>query len=203
MAALFLTGCGDGELTWQEVIAAPPEPVKVTAEAVEDVGNSRLEVLLQRYGTADFAEDEYIELAELLIAEKRNKEARDALELSCRLQDHPAGYELLQGIVVNLKEEKEEIREMVQLLWQNLGTEELFGEAVGMLYRTDWIQTMMPKMKNGSRKYYQETQSGTLFIQTGYDAYGMGTTTLWNVEGDKAVIIVHCICKHFYLLVGV
>ena len=190
LTALALTGCGDGELTWEGMLDAPDEPVKVMAQEVEAEESSRLEVLQQKYGTADFTEEEYMELAELYLAESRNREAREVLELSCRMQETSGGYEMLQEIVVNLEEEAIQVKEMAELLQQNLGAEELFGEAIAMLYRKDWVRTMMPNMTTGSRNYYQKNQDNTFFLQVGYDAYGKAKTTLWEITEDKAVVIV-------------
>ena len=84
LAALTLTGCGDGELPWKGINAAPVEPVKLQAQEVENIENSRLEDLQQRYGTAGFTAEEYVELAGLYLAGSRNKEAREVLEGSKR-----------------------------------------------------------------------------------------------------------------------
>ena len=184
-AVCFLAGCGDGAINWEDVVAAPPGPVKVTAEAVEEAQPDRMEILLQKYGTADFMDEDYIELADLYLLESRNKEARDVLELGCRLIEHPTAYEMLQGITVNLEEESNAIQDMAGRLLQNLNAEELFSEAVAMLYHRDWLETMMPKMESGKRNYYLETEQQTLLIQTGFDAYGAGQTILWLGEGNE------------------
>ena len=190
LAACMLTGCGDGALIWENVLAAPPDPVKVTAETVEEKQPERIDVLQQRYGTTDFTNEEYLELAKIYLTEFKNKDARDVLELNCRLTENPEGYELLQGITVNLAEENSEIKDMAGRLTQNLNAEELFGEALAMLYHEEWQQTMMPKMKSGKRKYYLETEAQVLYIQIGFDAFGSLQTTLWLTEGNEVDVII-------------
>ena len=161
---LGLTACGDGALVWDALVwdginwdsltEAPPEAVKVTAEVVEEKEPDREIILLGKYGTSACSNEEYIELAQIYMEQSRYKDARDVLELSCRLGENPEGYELLQQLVVNIAEEDETIRKMSENLLWNMDAEELFGEAIAMLYHNSWSQTMMPKMEKGVRNYY-------------------------------------------------
>ena len=195
-----LTACGDGaiewdslglnELSWENFVETPPEAVKVTAEIAEEKEPDRFSVLMGKYGTSACSNEDYVELAQIYIERFQNKNARDVLELSCRLAENPAGYELLQQIAVNIAEENETIQKMAENLIWNLETEDSYGEAAAMLYYNSWSQMMMPKMGTGVRNYYLETEGQRIYIQTGFDACGGRKNTIWKVEDSEVVVIV-------------
>jgi len=188
LTACVLTGCGTEEIIWQPT--EPSEAIVVQAQPLATPEPTRLEILLQEYGTEDFTKEDYLELADLYLEDSRNKEARDLLELGYRFLEEQELFDMLQGITVNLAEEDPEIRDMVSLLTKTLDAEELFGESIATLYHKEWLKTMMPKMHVGARNYYQETESGSLYIQAGYDELGAPKTTLWKQTGEAVLVMV-------------
>jgi len=185
-----LTGCGDGAMVFPTVYAEPAVQVEGLAQVVEKSEEDRRRVLLRKYGTREFAQEDYKELANLYLEESRNREARGLLEVYCRLYEDEQAFEQLQDIVVNLDEEDADIVRRVNLLEQNLEAEELFAEGIGMLFAKDWKEKLMPKMQYGRRAYYRDNETGSIYVSTGYDDAGIFGTNIWKRTGDKVLVIV-------------
>lgn len=71
----------------------------------------------------------------------------------------------------------------------NMQTPEYLDEAAGMLISDDWIDIMMPVLREGSRKYYLTGQEGRteLCIEAGYDQSGTAYASVWLLEEESRI----------------
>ncbi len=204
---LSLAGCGDG-LTPEEREAANqqesdiPELLGIpiddwdtqTGQGGQEQSESELErqirELERRCGTPDFTQEEYLTLAELYGSNGQVKKQRDTLEICFSLfQDSSAG-EQLQQLTVNVSEEDSGIQEQMARLEQNLSIAEYVNEAVSMLHGEEWLETMMPRLNQGTRGYYQELTEGSLYVRTGYDEGGVPYTQVQRRQGDQLTVLL-------------
>ncbi len=210
ISALLLSviGCGDG-MTPQEREAANAQrssaaelghPIESATEkqpeesGEQNQGNAALEQrireLERRCGTPDFSQEEYLSLAELYRENGQIRKQRDTLEICVALfQDSTAG-EQLQQLTVNVSEEDSSVQEQMTLLEQNLSIQGYIDEAVSMLYGEEWKNTMMPRLLQGTRGYYQEQEDNSLCVRTGYDASGTFYTQAQYRQGEQVTVLL-------------
>lgn len=205
---LSVTGCGDG-MTPQEREAANAQrssaaelglPIDSATEkqpeesGEQNQGNAELEQrireLERRCGTPDFSQEEYLSLAELYRENGQIRKQRDTLEICVALfQDSTAG-EQLQQLTVNVSEEDPSVQEQMTLLEQNLSIQGYIDEVVSMLHGEEWKNTMMPRLLQGTRGYYQEQEDNSLCVRTGYDTSGTFYTQVQYRQGEQVTVLL-------------
>ena len=207
---LSMTGCGDG-MTPQEREAANlaqtgaadlvGTPIGDALESRPDGSgeqereNTELEQqireLERQCGTPDFDKEGYLTLAQLYGQNGQIKKQRDTLEICYVLyhQDSTAAQEL-QQLTVNVLEEEPDIQGQMALLEQNLSTQGYIDEAVKMLHGEEWMDTMMPRLSQGTRSYYREQEEESLYVKTGYDGSGAFFTQAQYRQGDQVTVLL-------------
>lgn len=205
---LSMTGCGDG-MTPQEREEADRQPTGVTevvgipidgterqpgeseGQNGENTGlEQQIRELERRCGTPDFSQEEYLTLAELYKENNQIKKQRDTLEICVALYQDSAAVEQLQQLAVNVSEEEPAVQEQVTLLAQNLSTQGYVDEAVSMLHGEEWMNTMMPRLTQGTRGYYQEQGDNSLYVIIGYDASGAFYTQVQYRQGEQITVLL-------------
>lgn len=205
---LSVTGCGDGmtpqereeadrqQIGATEVVGVPiggeesvPEesgkPSGVNAELEQ-----RIRELERRCGTPDFTREEYLSLAELYGENSQVRKQRDTLEICVALLGDGDAREQLEQLAVNISEEEPGVQGQMTLLEQNLSTQGYIDEAVSMLCGEEWRETMMPRLTQGTRGYYQEQGDNSLYVRTGYDASGAFYTQAQYQEGQQITVLL-------------
>lgn len=185
MAAVFILafgGCGDG-IDESGDLAVVPSGTTASAETRE---LSPIEEYERRKGSGEFAAEDYEALAALYREEGLIRKQRDLLEQGYRLYGGERFLDSLQEITVNLKEETDTIQAEAQRLYNNIAAPEYLNEAAAMLYSEDWMNTMMPKLKEGLRRYYMEGEEGTIGMsfEAGYDSKGVPYSSVWYTGED-------------------
>lgn len=179
------TGTGEGEADTEnsDFEEQGGESLSPTAAAIADYE--------ERYSTNGLNSEEYRELAQLYMQNGQIKKQRDMLEQCWRMYGDQEAFALLQDITVNAQEEGTALQQQAELLMQNLDIPEYRNEAASVIYSQDWFQIMMPKLKEGKRNYYYETQGadGVMVWSTGYDLTGRTYTNVWYRHGEEMVIL--------------
>lgn len=160
-----------------------------SAESNPGGKKSAIEEYEIKYASGEFTSDDYKELAELYGKEGMRKRQRDLLEQCYRLYDDAQCIELLNDITVNIEEESDGIKAEAERLLSNISTPEYLNEAAGMLLGDDWQSLMMPKLREGSRRYYMADETGkiTFCFEVGYDEAGEKYSSVWYVADDGSI----------------
>ncbi len=204
---LSVTGCGDGmtpqereeadrqtgaaELVGIPIDGAQEQPGEAGEQNPENVElEQQIRELERRYGTPDFSQVEYLTLAELYNENNQVKKQRDTLEICFALYQDSAAEEQLQQLTVNVSEEEPGVQGQMTLLEQNLSTQGYIDEAVSMLHGEEWRDTMMPRLNQGTRGYYQEQGDNSLYVRTGYDASGAFYTQAQYRQGEQVTVLL-------------
>lgn len=206
--ALFLAACGDG-MTPEEREAAnrQQEGIEVVGIPIDDDSDKQqgeageqhtekteleqqIQELERRCGTPDFAQEEYVTLAKLYSQNGQVRKQRDTLEICYALYRDSSAGEQLQQLTVNVSEEDAGVQEQMNLLGQNISTQGYVNEAVSMLHGEEWKNTMMPRLTQGSRSYYQEQGGNSLYVRTGYDASGAFYTQVQYQQEDQITVLL-------------
>lgn len=204
---LSVTGCGDGmtpqereeadrqtgaaELVGIPIDGAQGQPGETGEQNPENVElEQQIRELERRYGTPDFSQVEYLTLAELYNENNQVKKQRDTLEICFALYQDSAAEEQLQQLTVNVSEEETGVQGQMTLLEQNLSTQGYINEAVSMLHGEEWRDTMMPRLNQGTRGYYQEQGDNSLYVRTGYDASGAFYIQAQYRQGEQVTVLL-------------
>lgn len=188
---LFTGGCAQADKGEEEKNkeTASEQTDGSSAESNPGGEKSAIEEYEIKYASGEFTSDDYKKLAELYGKEGMRKRQRDLLEQCYRLYDDAQCIELLNDITVNIEEESDGIKAEAERLLSNLSTPEYLNEAAGMLLEDDWQSLMMPKLREGSRRYYMADETGktTLCFEVGYDEAGEKYSSVWYVADDGSV----------------
>lgn len=206
--ALCMTACGDG-MTPEEREAAnrQQDGIEVVGIPIDNDSDrqqsedgeqhpekteleQQIQELERRCGTPDFAQEEYVTLAKLYSQNGQVRKQRDTLEICYALYRDSSIEEELQQVTVNVSEEEAGVQEQMNLLGQNISTQGYVNEAVSMLHGEEWKNTMMPRLTQGSRSYYQEQGENSLYVRTGYDASGAFYTQVQYQQGDQITVLL-------------
>ncbi len=181
-AAMVLTGCGDGSVQEEHVIG--------TLEAQPILSSLEVEIvnLETKYRKGELTREEYLTLAKDYGESNRVREERDLLEQSYRLYDDTEAFDLLQTLTVNLVEEESQILQTAETLAEKLPRDDWLGEVIQTLTGADWFGTMMPKLREGQRSYYLDSD-GELYFQVGYGADGAEDTEVWYTADERSVFV--------------
>ena len=181
-AAIVLTGCGDGGVQEEYVIG--------TLEAQPILSSLELEIvnLETKYRKEQLTGEEYLTLAKDYGESNRVREERDLLEQSYRLYEDTEAFELLQTLTVNLIEEETQILQTAENLQENMAQDDTLGEAIQTLTGEEWFPTLMPKLKEGQRNYYLDSD-GELYLQVGYREDGTEDTKVWYTAGERSIFL--------------
>ena len=190
LCAAMFGGCGDGTEGEQKVESGPVK--EVTSQPIMSETERVIADYENKYSTGEFTAEDYKGLADVYGQEGYIRKQRDLMEQGYRLNPTEETFNALQNITVNILEEDSGIQEEVQRLKQNLSIPEYRNEAVGMLCSQDWLDTVMPKVKQGHRNYYLKDSENneTLYIQAGYNENGNGFSKIWYLEGDRMLVIM-------------
>ena len=176
-SAVLLTGCNNGDKAAEWV---PPAKEEETQEV-----DLEREITYVKDG---FSQDNYLKLAEHYAELGLVRMQRDTLEQGYRLFDDAEFLEKLQGLYVNLEEEDEKIAGEAATMYQNLELPEYLAESIHLAEENDWFATMMPKLSEGSRNYFQTQDGVTKFTLTvGYDENGVPYTHAWFYPSENEV----------------
>lgn len=181
-AAMVLTGCGDGsgqEERGRGTLEAQPMLSSLEAEIVN---------LETKYSEGELTGEEYLILAKDYNESGRVREERDLLEQSYRLYDDAEAFQLLQTLTVNLVEEEPQLKQTAETLSASLTQEDTLGEAIQILTGEEWFRTMMPKLREGQRSYYLDSDS-KLYLQVGYGDDGTEDTKAWYTAGERSIFL--------------
>ena len=172
--AAALTACGDGST--EEVLT--PQTLEVQP-MLSDLEQEILNMETQ-YNKGEFAQADYLALADAYSRAGYIRKQRDMLEQDYRLYGDAEAFAALQGISVNLEEESAEISQRAKEMLNNLELTEYLDESINLIDSADWFSTMMPKLKEGKRNYYLEQEGGTLlYVQVGYTEAGERFSKVW------------------------
>lgn len=192
MLMLILSGCGIGNTgnSEAESVSAPQETPENTASEEKNA----IEEYELKYASGEFGTEDYYALAELYGQEGMIKKQRDMLEQCYRLYGDVRCLDALKEITVNIEEENNRIKEEAERMLMNISTPEYLDEAVGMLISDDWQNVMMPKLHEGSRRYYLADEDGgvVLCFEAGYDETGKEYSTVWHIADNGKM---QCIMK--------
>lgn len=145
----------------------------------------------QKYYSGEFTMEDYHALAKLYAEQGKIRKQRDMLEQSLRLYDDREAFELLQNICVNLEEEDAAIRQQAVLLCQNLETPEYKNEAIHVIESEGWFETLMPKLGEGTRKYFlQKDGQPVISICIGYDENQKSFSNVWFFEDEDKLTLL-------------
>lgn len=185
---LNLVACGDGSDDTgasQHVMDLIPES-SVTDE--KETTEVQTDENADAEGNELTAED-YLTLAEQYKEQGLIRKQRDVLEKSYRLYGDQAAFDSLQSISVNLEEEDGVIQEQANLMLQNLELVDYLGESVNLISTNEWMDTMMPKLYEGTRSYFLQKGGQTvLFIQVGYSQVGEPIAKVWYLGEQVRVL---------------
>lgn len=188
---LFLGGCAQADRGAEEKKEETASGQTGESSADSDLVSekSAIEEYEIKYASGELTADDYKELADLYGKEGMRKRQRDLLEQCYRLYNDVQCIELLKDITVNIEEESDGIKEEAERLLSNLSTPEYLDEAAGMLLSDDWQSLMMPKLREGSRRYYMTDEAGktTLCFEVGYDEAGEKYSSAWYAAEDGSV----------------
>ncbi len=188
---LFLGGCAQADKGEEEKKEETASGQAGESSADPDLGGekSAIEEYEIKYASGEFTADDYKELANLYGEEGMRKRQRDLLEQCYRLYNDVQCIELLKDITVNIEEESDGIKVEAERLLSNLSTPGYVDEAAGMLLSDDWQSLMMPKLREGSRRYYMTDEAGkmTLCFEAGYDEAGEKYSSAWYAADDGSV----------------
>ena len=184
---LILSGCEA-----ESVDSGKPEPISSQEEpaaVVPEEEKNPIEEYEIKYASGEFTVEDYKALAELYAKEGMVRRQRDLLEQCYRLYDDEQCLELLKAITVNIAEESDTVKAEAERLLMNLNTPEYLDEAIGMLLSGDWQSIMMPKLREGSRRYYMTDAEGKLKLcfEAGYDEGGKEYSNAWHMADDGSV----------------
>ncbi|NLL76493.1 MAG: hypothetical protein GX235_04510 [Clostridiales bacterium] len=184
---LILSGCGNASTdnSKSEPVSSQEQIVNVAPEEEK----KPIEEYEIKYSSGEFTVEDYKALADLYAKEGMVKKQRDLLEQCYRLYDDKDCLELLKAIAVNITEESNTIKTEAERLLTNLNTPEYLDDAVGMLLSVDWQSTMMPKLREGSRRYYMTDEGGKLELcfEVGYDEVGKEYSNAWYMADDGSM----------------
>ncbi|MDR2044048.1 MAG: hypothetical protein LBQ15_06700 [Clostridium sp.] len=192
LSATVLGGCGESVENGGSASGRAGEDGSAQAEERSELEQSIADYELKR-SSGEFTAEEYLALSGLYAQTGRIRKQRDLLEQSYRLNGDEGSFSVLQEIVVNIEEEDETVREEVRRLRQNLSTPEYQSEAVGMLVSGDWAKRLLPKLKEGRRRYYLEDAEGgtVLYLETGYDENGTLYSHIWYAtDAGQATVLL-------------
>lgn len=188
---LFLGGCAQADKGTEEKKEETASGQEGENSADSNLGGekSAIEEYEIKYASGEFTADDYKKLANLYGEEGMRKRQRDLLEQCYRLYNDVQCIELLKDITVNIEEESDGIKEEAKRLLSNLSTPGYLDEAAGMLLSDDWQSLMMPKLREGSRRYYMTDEAGktTLCFEAGYDEAGEKYSSAWYAADDGSV----------------
>lgn len=184
---LLFAGCGDVSISNDNEVSVPSDDTQ--ADTALEKEKSAIEEYEMKYASGEFAADDYKALAELYAGKGMVKKQRDMLERCYRLYRDTECLDLLKDITVNVAEEGTAVNEEAERLKMNLSTPGYLDEAVGMLLSSDWSELMMPKLREGLRRYYVEDEAGgmSLCFEIGYDEAGGDYSVVWYMPGDGSV----------------
>lgn len=179
---LFFSACGKDNAPASS--AASSAPSEVLTELEQSIAQHQ--ALLD----TEPSTENYVALAELYRQAGQIKQQRDTLERCYRLFADEQSFALLQDITVNAAEEADTVQEPLRQLVQNITTQEYNNEAIAMLMSPDWVSVMMPKLREGHRRYYLEDASaGTMLVaEVGYSADRPYTRAWYATEGGTQVV---------------
>lgn len=185
LAGMMLTGCGDGS----ESVPDSSQAMQVTGEPVPSDAELGIMNYENMYSEGTMTAEDYKALARLYGEAGRVREQRDMLEQCRRLYQDQEAFELLQGIAVNVAEESKEVRDQADILFQAFDIPEYLGDGINAMITDAWFSTMMPKLKEGKRSYFQQkdTQSPCLYVEAGYGADGLPYGSAWYVTAEGKV----------------
>lgn len=188
VCSLMLSGCAiEDHLAEKGSVSADLPEIAASPVLTEE--EMRLQELELRYSKGEASLEDYLALADICGEKGWIRRQRDLLEQSYRLFDDEQSLEQLQGITVNLEEEDASVREMAELMLQNLELEEYRDEAVNLISTEEWFTTMMPKLYQGRRSYYLEKQENiALVVWAGYEEDGSAYSNVWYTKEDGQVI---------------
>ena len=180
--AIAFTGCGDGNTQEEHAVG--------TLEAQPILSSLEVEIVNMetKYCKGELTREEYLTLAKDYGEIGRVREERDLLEQSYRLYDDTEAFELLQTLTVNLVEEEPQIRQAAETLTENLTQDDTVGEAIQALTGEEWFRMLMPKLREGQRSYYLDSD-GELYFQVGYGADGAEVTKVWYTAGGRSIFL--------------
>lgn len=145
-----------------------------------------------KYHTGEFTPEDYYALAALYEEQGMIRKQRDILEQCYRLYGDEKSYITLQSITVNIAEEDEALQQEIQLLLQNLTTPDYFAESIHQLEASQWMDLFMPKLKEGTRRYYlEENGQIKLVLHAGYDDTGKAYSTLWHRGEEDSIVLLN------------
>lgn len=185
LAGMMLTGCGDGS----ESVPDSSQAMQVTGEPVPSDAELGIMNYENMYSEGTMTAEDYKALARLYGEAGRVREQRDMLEQCRRLYQDQEAFELLQGIAVNAAEESKEIRDQADILYQAFDIPEYLDDGINAMITDAWFSTMMPKLKEGKRSYFQQkdAQSPFLYVEAGYGADGLPYGSAWYVTAEGKV----------------
>lgn len=175
-----LTACGDGSDENGKDAVAPVEAQPMLSELELEILN-----LETKYNKGEFTREDYLALADAYHRAGYIRKQRDMLEQDYRLYTDEEAFASLQELSVNLEEETEDIRSRAQEMQNDLELTEYLNESVNLIDSEDWFTTMMPKLKEGQRNYYLESNSRPLlYVQVGYTEEGQCFSKVWYTGND-------------------
>ncbi len=189
----MLTACNLPDVPTAETITpiVPEESVSTTPSPNLSEAEESILTYETKYYAGEFTQEDYYSLATLYEEQGLIRKQRDLLEQCYRLYGDEASYFALQDITVNIAEEDGALEKEVQLLLQNLSTADYFAEGIHQIESPQWMELFMPKLKEGTRRYYLEEDGRIkLVLHAGYNADGKTYSTVWyHGEEDSLALL--------------
>ncbi|MCM1568134.1 MAG: hypothetical protein NC081_01655 [Roseburia sp.] len=201
---LALAGCGEEEPVInggnggaEAVSASMGDSPEETSDVKPQEELTETQKAILEYETAyqegSLSLEDYHALAALYEEQGLIRKRRNLLEESYRLYDDREAWDALQSIWVNLAEEEKGIRQGAMLMQQNLELADYRKEGIHLAESSEWFQIMMPKLYEGRRNYYLETEGRiALAIQAGYQDNGAKYVNVWYLDSDSQVTFLSC-----------
>lgn len=188
LAAIFFAACAKPPQSLPQSSSAPQSAAVQLTPLQENIAKYLL--LTQSQPSAE----NYRTLAGFYAEAGQIKQQRDVLEQGWRLNQDAESFDILQNIVVNAKEESPYLQGEIMRLEQNLSIEEYRAEALAMLISPEWFKNLMPKMPEGKRNYYwqSEESQNTLILELGYNKENLNLpyTKAWYISEGGAKVQV-------------
>lgn len=133
-------------------------------------------------GAADFAA-----AAQLYIKSGDIASGRDYFEKAYRLSLDPEYSAALSAISVDAAKDSAAVQDMLKSLSQMITAAET-DKAAALIGSPEWFSVMLPKLDSGSRRYYMNTEGGSLKVLTGISVNGRHTS-LWLINGQSVTYL--------------
>ena len=175
--------------TDMNTIRAQIEVLKRMAAQDEQYNAQLTQAYEALYSADGFAEEDYIELAQLYIDGSAMAQARDVLEIGQCLAPSEAKAALLDTLTVDVSTDSSRVQEMLSPLLDKLNSGDRDG-AVDYLLTEDVCAGLCSRVTSSSRRYFAKDGTGETRLLVSTDNVGAVSATLWHTASDGKLTVI-------------